>query len=56
MPKFQFLLLDAGVIIYAYKIGIWDLLVEKCTITVSMTIVKEVRFWEDEQGTQHPSI
>jgi hypothetical protein len=54
MPKFQFLLLDAGVIIYAYKIGIWDLLVEKCTITVSMTIVEEVRYWEDGHGTQHP--
>ncbi|MHC4214194.1 MAG: hypothetical protein ACYSWP_12555 [Planctomycetota bacterium] len=54
MPKFQFLLLDAGVIIYAHKIGVWDLLVERCTITVSMAIVEEVRFWKDKHGTRHP--
>ncbi|MHC4115282.1 MAG: hypothetical protein ACYSSL_08190 [Planctomycetota bacterium] len=54
MPKFRFLLLDANIIIYAHELGIWDRIVERCSITITKTVVEdETYFWRDKQGVPH---
>jgi hypothetical protein len=54
MPKFQLLLLDANVIIYAHELGIWDDLIDKCEITITRTVLEEeTYYWFDEQDTPH---
>ena len=54
MPKFPFLLLDADVIIAAHEFGVWDKLVERCSITITRTVVEdEVRYWTDDKGMCH---
>ena len=51
MPKFQLLLLDAGVIITAHELGVWSELVNKCTISITRTVLEqETYYWRDEQG------
>jgi len=49
----KLLLLDADVIIIAHELGVWDQLVQKCSISVTETIVKEAGYWEDNKGEQH---
>ena len=49
MKKFQFLLLDAGPIIKLFELGIWDIFIEKCEVTVSRTIVEEAQFTIQEE-------
>jgi len=54
MAKFQFLLFDAGVIIHAHEIGIWEKLITKCRITVAQTVAEEeVLYWEDDNHNRH---
>ena len=53
MPKFQFLLLDTGVIIGAHELGIWDSLITQCTITITSTVKQEADFWYDNHGERH---
>ena len=53
MPKFQFLLLDAGIIIGAHELGVWDSLIQQCTVTITSTVNQEADFWYDEHGERH---
>ena len=53
MPKFRLLLLDAGVVIAAHKLGIWSQLTDKCTISLTSTVEQEVYYWSDEDGNGH---
>jgi len=54
MPKFPFLLFDAGVIIGAYELGVWDQLMKQCAITITSTVKdQEAYYWSDEQGIGH---
>ena len=54
MPKFPLLLLDANVIIFAHELSIWSQLTEKCTITITRTVVDdEAYYWRDKQGIPH---
>ena len=49
----KLLLLDADVIIIAHELDVWDQLVEKCSISVTETIIKEADYWCDHKGEQH---
>lgn len=54
MPKFQFLLLDAGIIIGAHELGVWEQLINQCTITITNTVKdQEVYYWYDEHQVGH---
>ena len=54
MPKFRFLLLDAGIIIGAHELGVWDHLIQKCAVTVTRTVKdQETYYWSDEQDIGH---
>lgn len=53
MPKFRFLLLDAGIIIGAHELGVWDHLTQQCEVTVTGTVKVEADFWYDEHGEGH---
>lgn len=52
--KFRLLLLDANVVIEAFRMGIWDQLVDRCDIHLARTVVdKEAHFYEDDSGDRH---
>lgn len=52
--KFRLLLLDANVVIEAFRMGFWDNLVERCDIYLARTIVEtEAHFYEDDDGVRH---
>jgi len=53
MPKPKLLLLDANIIILAHELGVWDQLVEKCSITITETVYEEALFWDDADGERH---
>lgn len=54
MPKFRFLLFDAGVIIGAFEFGVWSQLIQRCDITITRTVKdQEVYYWTDKQGVEH---
>ena len=54
MPKFQFLLLDANIVIYLYELGIWDRFTELCEVTLASSVAfDEAQFWEDDEGEEH---
>jgi len=54
MPKFQLLLLDAGVIIAAHELGIWSRLINKCTISITRTVLEQVTYyWRDERDNPY---
>lgn len=51
MQHSSFLLLDANVIIYLFKIGIWDKLVQCSRLQVARTVLDvEAHFYEDDRG------
>jgi len=54
MPKFQLLLLDAGIVMELFRLGLWDKLVQLCNITLSEVVVDESKYWEDDQEVHHP--
>ena len=51
MKKFPFLLLDAGPIIKLFELGLWDVFLDSCDVTVTRTVVDEAQYasgeWED---------
>ena len=53
MPKFQFLLFDACIIIGAHELGVWDSLIQQCTVTITSTVNQEADFWYDAHGERH---
>ena len=52
MLKFQFLLLDTGIIIGAHELGVWDHLIQRCEVTITSTVKDEANFWYDEHGVR----
>jgi hypothetical protein len=53
MPKFQFLLLDTGIIIGAHELRVWDHLIQQCEVTITNTVKGEADFWYDEERVRH---
>lgn len=51
--KFRLLLLDANIVIYLHELELWGAFTEKCSVTLTRTVVEESQFWEDSQGTRH---
>jgi len=49
----RYVLLDANVVIDAHRLGFWTALVTQYRISVTETIVHEVRFYEDDAGEKH---
>lgn len=51
MPKYKLLLLDAGIIIGLYELGIWERFIDKCSVTMTRTVAKdEAHMWRDDEG------
>jgi hypothetical protein len=50
MKKLSFLLLDANIVIYAFKLGLWDRLIAQCDVHLARTVMGEAHFYEDERG------
>ena len=48
MKKFQFLLLDAGPIIKLFELGIWDVFIDRCDVTVSQTVADQAKWASQE--------
>jgi len=48
MKKFQFLLLDAGPIIKLFELGIWDVFITKCDVTISRIVAEEAQYASQE--------
>ena len=48
--KFRLLLLDAGIVIKLFEMGLWDRLLERCEVHLSRTIAAEAHFWVDDEG------
>ena len=53
MPKPNLLLLDADVIVVAHEIGVWENLIQQCSISVTETTIVEAKFWFDQDGGKH---
>jgi hypothetical protein len=53
-PKSQLVLLDAGIVIEAFRLGAWEALIAKYRIAVSQTIVEEAHFYENDKGSRIP--
>ncbi len=54
MKRLSLLLLDANVVIYLFELGIWGKVVSLCDIHLACTVIDEARFYEDDDGVQHP--
>lgn len=51
--KSRYVILDANVVIDAHRLGFWRALVTQYRISVTETILNEVRFYEDDSGEKH---
>lgn len=50
MKKLNLLLFDANIVIYLFKLGIWDKVIALCDVHLSETVVDEARFYDDASG------
>jgi hypothetical protein len=50
MTLSSFLLLDANVVIYLFKCGVWTKLVQSVRIQVARTVMNEAHFYETDSG------
>ena len=50
MTRSSFLLLDANVVIYLFKCGAWDKLVQKTRLQIARTVMNEAHFYERDSG------
>ena len=50
--RLSFLLLDANIIIKLCELRLWDKIVRSCDIHVGKTVIREARFFEDEDGNR----
>ena len=48
MKKYQFLLLDAGPIIKLFELGIWEVFVNRCDVTISQTVADQAKWASQE--------
>lgn len=51
--KFRLLLLDANVVIYLHELGLWDKFTDSCDVTLTRTVVDEVKYYSAEEGIQY---
>lgn len=49
MKKFPFLLLDAGPIIKLFELGIWEVFIDRCDVTVSQTVADQAK-WANQEA------
>ena len=49
MKKPRLTLLDANVVIYLFKLGIWESVTERCEVHLARTVVHEAHFYEDDE-------
>ena len=54
LSKSQLVILDAGVIIEAFRSNSWPALIAKYSVTVSRTVMGEVLFYRDAAGQRVP--
>ncbi len=47
------IILDANIVIEAFELNVWELLVAKYQVTLLSDVVQEASFYEDEKGEQH---
>ncbi len=52
--KPRWFLLDANIVIEAFRLELWERLVERCRIHLPRTVVEESEFFEDQAGERHP--
>jgi hypothetical protein len=52
VKKFRLLLLDANVVIEISRHGLWDLVVARCDIILTQTVLDEAQFYDDEEGNR----
>jgi len=52
--KFRLLLLDANIVIYLHELGIWSHFIEKCSVTLTQTVIDEAQYYEDEERIRYP--
>ena len=52
MKKFTLLLLDANIVIYLFKFGIWERVIRECDVHLAETVMGEAHFYTDDQGTR----
>lgn len=50
MSRFRLLLLDANVVIYLFKLGLWNEIIDLCDVHLAATVVDECDFYKDELG------
>ncbi len=44
MKKFPFLLFDAGPIIKLFELGLWDVFLDSCDVTITRTVADEAKY------------
>jgi hypothetical protein len=54
LAKFSLLLLDTGIIIMLFELGIWDAFLERCDDHISRTVMNEAIFYVDNNGETQP--
>lgn len=53
MAKFNLLLLDTCVILELFRLDIWEDFLKQCDVHLSIIIIDEARFYEDDDGEKH---
>ncbi len=54
MVKYRLLLVDTGILIALFELGIWDSFIARCEVHLSETVVEETRFFTDQYGQDCP--
>lgn len=54
LAKFNLLLVDAGIIIHLFELGIWDAFLDRCDVHISETILLEALYYLDGNDEQQP--
>jgi len=50
VKRLHLLLLDANIVIYLFKLGLWEKVVDLCEVHISEIVKSECRFYEDVTG------
>ncbi len=54
--KYRLLLLDANVVIYLCELGLWQKFIEQCDVTLTKTVVDEVKSYDLQPDIQNGKI
>lgn len=55
LPVSKLLLLDTGIVLELFRLGLWEVVLERYEVHISEMIVTETKFYENDQG-EHISI